>query len=357
MKKMNQKVVTFILLLLPLHCLFSQTQPTISTTEQHNGDILYRIEIPYVKPEAKGVESVWHLPEISDQVAGHLRLIKSSMDTLIIYEKGKKLDYYTHKDIVCEKTQKDPLTYNIYSQLRPYLKYPFQYGDSVSAYGAGNHRGEKEGYPIHSFGYAAVEGIGLLTDGENIIKDVALIHHSNDITYLYEGGATECYKEDSYLWYGSGSSYAFMETLNTSKYEKDELIPVKRVTYLYLPYMRLDLAEDAANNQLITELAAADAAREAISLGHGVGAITAIDAKLSPDGQTVTIQYHLGSDSDITFYACDITGSMLGSVVYQNREAGEWLEALVLDRRPIGNTLILAVRCGKEQFSLKVSKK
>ena len=148
-----------------------------------------------------------------------------------------------------------------------------------------------------------------------------------------------------------------MESVIISRYEKEGLVPMDSITYLYLPYMQLDLAEDAANNHLIAELAAADAAREALSRGQGVGAITAIDAKLSPDGQTVTIQYHLGSDSDITFYACDITGSMLGSVMYQNREAGEWQEALVLDRRPIGNTLILSIRCNKEQFSLKVSKK
>ena len=356
MKNLNQKAVACILLLLPIHYLFSQEVQPASAIQRH-GDIVYKIEIPYVEPVAKGVESIWHFPEIRDNGLEYLQLIISSIDTLTVYEKGKKHVYYAHKEIIQEQAKIGSHIYNIYSQMRPYLDIPYQYGDSVSGYSIGNDRDGKGGYPVHGFGYSAVEGIGLLTDGENVIKDVALIHNSNDITYIYEGGATERYKEDRYLWYGSGSSYAFMETLNTSKYEKDELIPVKRVTYLYLPYMQLDLADDAANNQLIAELAAADAAREAISRGQGVGAITAIDAKLSPDGQTVTIQYQLGSDSDISFYACDITGSMLGSVMYQKREAGEWQEALVLDRRPIGNTLILAVRCGKEQFSLKVSKK
>ena len=105
------------------------------------------------------------------------------------------------------------------------------------------------------------------------------------------------------------------------------------------------------------KLTAADDTSEAFSHEKGAGVITSIDTKLSPDGQTVTIQYQLRSNSNITFYACDITGSILGSIMYQNREAGEWQETLLLTRQPIGNTLTLTVRCGKEQFSLKVSKK
>ncbi len=68
----------------------------------------------------------------------------------------------------------------------------------------------------------------------------------------------------------------------------------------------------------------------------------------------VTINFQLSSDTGISFYACDITGNLLGSVQYQNREAGEWQDCIVLFRRPIGGTLMLRIDCGNERFSLKV---
>ncbi|MCF0179966.1 MAG: hypothetical protein HUJ97_06960, partial [Bacteroidales bacterium] len=296
---MNQKRVASILLLLPIHYLFSQNIHTTSSI-RHLGNIVYRIEIPYVEPGAKGAESIWSLPKIPDNGLEYLQLINSSVDTLIIYEKGKKLDYYTYKYIVYEQADKGSHNYNIYSQMRPYLKTPYQYRDSVYGYSIGNDRNGNGGYPVHGFGYSVVEGIGGLTDGETTIKDVALIHHCSDITYKYSDGTTERHKEDRYMWYCSGCAYAFMESVNTARYEKDDLVPITRVSNLYLPYVQLDPLVTTARSQLLAELAIADAAREALSLKQGVGAISAIDATLSSDGRIVTVNYQLSSDSDIS---------------------------------------------------------
>ena len=352
------KILTSLFLaFLPSSFLFSQVPLTTSNNTLRHGDILCKIEVPYVEQGDRGSDAVWYLPEIPEKGKEHLQTINSNTDTVAVYEEGRILHYLVKGDTLLLKGQQSPRAYRIYSQERPYMRYPFLYGDSISGSYMGDCRDENEYYTLDGFGYTVADGAGCLTDGEDTLRHVTRLHLSDDYVNTYADGTAEHLKEDRYQWYCAGYRYAVMESVKTSRYEKEGLVPTDSITYLYLPYMQLDLAEDAANNQLIAELAAADAAREALSHGHGVGAITAIDAKLSPDGQTVTIQYQLGSDSDITFYACDITGSMLGSVMYQKREAGEWQEALVLDRRPIGNTLILSIRCGKEQFSLKVSKK
>ena len=348
---------TLFIALFPSLYLFSQVPLTTLNNTLRHGDILCKIEVPYVEQGDRGSDAVWHLPEIPEKGKEHLQTINSNTDTVAVYEEGRILHYLAKGDTLLLKGQQSPRAYRIYSQERPYMRYPFQYGDSISGNYKGDCRDENEYYTLDGFGYTVADGSGCLTDGEDTLKHVIRLHLSDDYVNTYSDGTAEHLKEDRYLWYCAGYRYAVMESVKTSRYEKEGLVPTDSITYLYLPYMQLDLAEDAANNHLIAELAAADAAREALSHGQGVGAITAIDAKLSPDGQTVTIQYQLGSDSDITFYACDITGSMLGSVMYQNRETGEWQDTLALDRRPIGNTLILSVRCGKEQFSLKVSKK
>ena len=348
---------TLFIALFPSLYLFSQVPLTTLNNTLRHGDILCKIEVPYVEQGDRGSDAVWHLPEIPEKGKEHLQTINSNTDTVAVYEEGRILHYLAKGDALLLKGQQSPRAYRIYSQERPYMCYPFQYGDSISGSYKGDCRDENEYFSLDGFGYTVADGAGCLTDGEDTLRYVTRLHLSDDYANNYADGTAEHFKEDRYQWYCAGYRYAVMESVIISRYEKEGLVPMDSITYLYLPYMQLDLAEDAANNQLIAELAAADAAREAISLGQGVGAITSIDAKLSPDGQTVTIQYQLGSDSDITFYACDITGSMLVSVMYQNRETGEWQDTLALDRRPIGNTLILSVRCGKEQFSLKVSKK
>ena len=48
-------------------------------------------------------------------------------------------------------------------------------------------------------------------------------------------------------------------------------------------------------------------------------------------------------------------GNLLASAQYQNKSAGDWQECLTLSRKPIGNALMLNVRCGSQQLSLKVT--
>ena len=161
-------------------------------------------------------------------------------------------------------------------------------------------------------------------------------------------------RDERFLWYCVGFRYAIMESYKTSIYKNGQLMPIDSISYLYLPYMQLELAEDTANEELLAVLEAADAARAALYQGQGVGSLLSIDTNLSSDGLSVTINYQLSSDTDISFYACDITGTLLGSAQYQNREVGEWQDSIVLSRRPIGGTIMLRIDCGNERISLKV---
>lgn len=61
--------------------------------------------------------------------------INSNIDTIAIYEEGRILHYFAHGDTLTFKGQQSPRAYKIYSQERPYLSYPFQYGDCISGVG------------------------------------------------------------------------------------------------------------------------------------------------------------------------------------------------------------------------------
>lgn len=335
--------------------LYSQVPLTSSTNTLRHGDILCKIEVPYVEQGKRGSESIWRLPEIPDDGKESLQAINSNIDTIAIYEEGRILHYFTHGDTLTYKGQQSPRAYRIYSQERPYMRYPFQYGDSISGAYIGDCRDENEYFPVQGFGYTVADGFGSLTDGEDTLRHVTRIHFFDDLVYNYADGTSGHLVEERYMWYCAGYRYAVMESAKTSIYEDGKLQQIDSFSYLFLPYMQLALAEDEANDQLFAELAAADAARNAISQGEGVGSLASIYATLSADGRSIAIKYQLSTDSDISFYACDITGSLLGSAQYQNRAAGEWQDCLVLDHRPIGNALMLSIRCGNERISLKVS--
>ena len=332
----------------------SQIPLTTSTNTLRHGDILCKIEVPYVEQGERGNESIWHLPEIPDGSKEWLQAINSNIDTVAIYESGRILHYFAHGDTLCEKGFQSPRAYKIYSQERTYLRYPFQYGDSISGYFSGDCRNENDYFKVAGFGYTVSDGLGSLTDGEDTLRHVTRLHLVDDYVFAYSDSTNNYMRDERFLWYCAGFRYAIMESHKTSIYENGQLMPIDSISYLYLPYMQLELAEDTVNEELLAELKAADAAYAALCQGHGVGNLSSINASLSSDELSVTINYQLSSDTGISFYACDITGTLLGSVQYQNREAGDWQDSIVLSRRPIGGTLMLRIDCGNERFSLKV---
>ena len=63
--------LSLIILLVSNFRLFSQV-PTTTNTLRH-GDILGKIEVPYVKQGERGSESIWRLPEIPDDGKEYLQ--------------------------------------------------------------------------------------------------------------------------------------------------------------------------------------------------------------------------------------------------------------------------------------------
>ena len=349
---MRFKPLLPFLLALPATTISAQTALTSSTASPRHGDILCRIEIPYQGEGERGEASVWTLPAIPDDSPDHLQAICSNGDTTVIYETGRMLHFLQRGDTLYYKGEQSRRAYQIYSDERPELIYPFQYGDSLSGGYAGVCQYEGHSYSVVGQSYTVADGMGLLTDGEDSLRHVIRLHLHDESEEAYENGTTEHKSYDRYRWYCMGYRYPVMESVVTYRQEGSERMQTGSATYLYLPVMQMELAEDVPNEELLARLESGwtDGQRGQ----GGDGSLTTVDAALSPDGQSLTVSYSLSSATDITFYACDIMGSMLGQAHYENREAGEWQDCFVLSRRPIGGALMLGIRCGDEWMSLKV---
>ena len=346
---MKIKLLFSILLALSTPAM-SQVSLTTTTSSLRHGDILCRVEIPYESEGERGEASVWTLPAIPDDSPDHLQAIRSNGDTIVIYEQNRMLHYLMRGDTLYNKGEQSRRTYRILSQERPELVYPFQYGDSISGSYEGDCQYEGIRYTVSGTGYTVADGLGILTDGEDTLRHVLRLHLHDFFVDDYSNGMTEQKTTDRYRWYCMGYRYPVMETIVTYRQEGAEQTQISSATYLYLPVMQMELEEDVPNEALLAQLEAG---------GYGgqgeTGSLASVDATLGSDGRSLIINYTLDSSSDITFYACDIIGNVLGTSHYENREAGDWQQCLTLSRRPIGDVLMLSIRCGGQWISMKVT--
>ena len=346
------KITTLVLVFLITIPLFSQVPLTTSTNILRHGDILCKIEVSFMEQDEKGSAAVWHLPAIIDGGKEHLQAIRSNGDTIVIYERNRMLHFLVRGDTLYNKGEQSRRAYRILSQERPELVYPFQFGDSISGSYEGDCQYEGIRYAVSGSGYTVADGMGILTDGEDTLRHVLRLHLHDYFEDDYGNETTEHWSRDCFRWYCMGYRYPVMETVITYRHDGAEQEQTGSATYLYLPVMQMELDEDVPNEELLARLEA-DGTSGQGGQGGG-GSLASVDASLSPDSQSLTISYSLNSTSDITFYACDIMGNVLGTSHYQNREAGEWQECLTLSRRPIGNALMLSIRCGEDWSSKKI---
>lgn len=320
------------------------------------GDKLCKVEVDYVAPGDGGPNEVWPLGRITKKSKDFLQTIASARDTIAIFERGRIQHYLIHGDTLVDKGEQSRRAYCVYSQERPMLRYPFQYGDSLSGSFFGQGREENINTSRSGFGYSVADGMGTLTDGEDSIPHITRIHFFDDYTDTYYAGDTiniqfQC---DRYIWYCAGYRYPIMESIRWATVAEDSAtMSFDSVTYLFLPVMQMELAEDAVNDSILNQVAIADAAN-AEAQASTKSALASINAGLSADGTRLDISYNLDGESSIDFCACDILGNILGHAHYDKQEADEWQECIVLSRKPISNVLMLNIQCGDYSRRYKV---
>ncbi len=321
------------------------------------GDKLCKVQVDYVAPGDCGPSEVWTLGQITKKSKDFMQTIASARDTIAIFEHGRIQHYLVHGDTLVDKGEQSRRAFCLYSQERPMLRYPFQYGDSLAGSFIGKGREENINTTRSGWGYSVADGMGMLTDGDDTIPHITRIHFFDDYTDTYYTGDTIDFhiRCDRYSWYCAGYRYPIMESTRwTSVVEDSVVLPFDSVTFLFLPVMQMELAEDAVNDSILNQVTIADAANAAAQPSTK-SALTSINAGLSADGTRLDICYTLDGESGIDFCACDILGNILGHAHHDNQEAGEWQECLTLSRRPIGSTLMLNIKCGEQIISMKVN--
>lgn len=332
-------------------------QVPISRThnEMRQGDILRRVMVDYVAPGDRGTDIEWNMGRVKKESTDFLQGISSNGDTIAIFEQDRILHQVVRNETLFEKGEQQRRSYRLYTEERPLIRYPFQYGDSISGKYSGQGMDEDISLFVQGWGYSVADGTGVLKDEEGSLLHVTRIHLFDDYMENYGGQATIHKQRHRYLWYYPGYRYPVMESLYSAILKGDTLsMPTDSVTYMYLPIWQSELREDAANDSVRTEIALKDALEKAQSQGEGP--VKKVSSTFVPDGLQLNINYTLTNQEDITFCACDILGNLIGYCHYDNKTAGDWQECIKLSRKPIGNALMLNLKCGEQVVAIKVYK-
>lgn len=343
---------------------FAQPSITSKYNGYRDGDKMYRIIADYNPVGNRGENCVWELPPVKKDGNFVKQTIILRNDSLTIVEGDLMLHYIaTDKGVFMRGFQKRDF-YSVQDKLLPELKYPFAYGDSIA-----DTYSRKTTYfdtfTVEGEGscYTVCDGWGVLTDGNETLKDVLRIHHHNTIISKYDSFDDEKAEptvsevtEDKYLWYYSGCRYPVMDTRIIRSKSNGKHVSDTIITSLYMPELQLsELAYDDANSLIIAQRNSKEQSPDQNGNGDESPFPVKMSASLRPNQREILLDFIVGEDTDATFYAYDLAGRMLGRVSYVSLSKGENHETMVLDRRPINGVVMLAMIAGDKKQVVKVS--
>lgn len=356
---------TAIALLLAIDS-FSQTSITSQYNGYRDGDRLYRIVANDTTLGNRGENCIWTLPPVEDDGNVFKQTIYLRNDTLTIVENDFLLHYIaTDKDLSMLGFQMRGMR-SIHDRLSPELAYPFAYGDSIS----GTYSRKTTYYDTFTAEesgscYTVCDGWGVLTDGNETLKDVLRVHHHNTIQSAYDDEDGDSVQhivsevsEDKYLWYYSGCRYPVMDTRIIKCKENGKIVSDTTFTSLYMPDLQIaELAYDDVNSQLLAQREALEQSTNQGGNNNGNEAPFPVkmSATLQPGHGEISLDYLVTKDTDASFYAYDMAGRLLGCIAHISLTKGEYHETMVLERRPINNIVMLTMIAGDQKQVIKVS--
>ena len=361
-----QNILSTAIVLLFATGSFAQTSITSRYNGYRDGDQLYRVVADEASLGDRGGNCVWELPSAQKDDRYFKQTIFLRNDSLTIVEGDLMLHYIaTDKDLSMRGFQTREM-YCVKDKLMPELKYPFAYGDSI----AGTFSSKTvyyDAFPIEGDGYCytVCDGRGVLTDGNQTLKDVLRVHHHNTNISEYDDEDEDTVvhivsevTEDKYLWYYVGCRYPVMDTRIITCKENGNVVSDTTFTSLYLPDLQLsDLAYDDANSQLIAQRETQEQSPDLDGNGDEGEPPFPIkmSASLQSDHNEIVLNYTVSEDITATFYACDLAGRVLGSITHASLCQGEHHETMFLNNRPINSIVMLTIIAGDRKQVIKVS--
>lgn len=328
---------------------YAQTIITSQYNGYRDGDKLYRVVADYAYIGNRGENCVWELPSALKDDKIFTQTVSLRNDSLTITEGDLMLHYIANDKELSMRGFQNRGMYGIQANHTTELRYPFAYGDSI----AGNYSRKTtyfDTFTIEGDGtsYTICDGVGILTDGIEKLENVLRVHHHNTIVSKYDNIDGETIEaettEDKYLWYYPGCRYPIMDTRVVSSKNNGKIMNDTIFTSLYLPELQLeDLEYDDDNMQLLAQYGKKTLGGSDVNPDEGIPFPIKMSAYLQNNAMEMVLDYQTVGDTKASFYAYDLSGRLLGSMINISKEKGSHHDVMVLCNRPVNNIVMLTM--------------
>ena len=302
-----------IYIIVCIYTSFAQTALSESQNKPIVGDRIERHIVQGLSYDGSGDSMFWDFSNCT--IVDDIVPITFATDTVGFksFEPGIKNYYFQNEEKVLLRSSKSQYTKMNYTTPLLVMKYPLNYGDSISSPFAGNGSFCKS-YNISHNGTSIIlaDAKGdIAIPGYMVLRDVLRIHIITFNNVLLEGlepnlkdTATAKLKiDDEYHWYIKNCRYPIFEYRKSSSYNNGELIGSQVESYCFLP--------DSVINSCITyEDFYFNTASSTINKTEEK-AENPIDYSMSQTGYNITFSYQTTTDATILFIVTNTQGMVL----------------------------------------------
>lgn len=312
-----KRIVVVLLVIMPV-CVLAQNTLTKAKNLIRNGDIVNYHAMEYSYPIDKGKDVIWDFSDI-DELDDEYP-IAFIIDTLGNYIKNDDEGTFTYSffsDLLKQTKEENRLQRIVYHQPKLIMKYPLQFGDSLSlnfsgtGIYCGDHHVKVSGQVnIHA------DGVGtLILSKQDTLRNALRVY---TLTTTSMAMAMDSLSLDTarirheiserYDWYVRGYRYPLYSTLLCTSYSGLTPIASQRYAYCLRPNELSYVSNDIVNDSILHgDSINREKKRQAEK--------SILHYSVDFYGRTISLNYKLDEDAEVT----TILSSVMGIIFHQNR--------------------------------------
>lgn len=361
----------------------AQNPLTPETSLPRNKDEVVKQQVSFCAPGDSGRNVTWDFREIEFLDIVQRVSYKGRADSILcMYRNRTAYKYRLSGDSLLFLGYENPTTKIYFESPVPVIRFPFDYGDTISTPFIGNG-GYSHVYSLKTYGHTktSIDASGiLLLPGSDTLRNVIRLHRRENIGQqiftsglstqnndssltvssigqkLYNDSVT--WRVDTYQWYLPGFRYPVLETVENTINLKDLSKRHFFVSTLFSPEEQLLLKQDPENEQVREQIYFAEKAlppKGNSESSSGLSDRFSVSCKIDPVNSRATVYCNLNQSSKMEILLVNISGVVLYHEPSQTRNPGYYVSDIDYNRYPEKEFILTAI-AGDKRESWKIKK-
>lgn len=340
MNRFLPSIIVLNLLLLPVY-LSAQALSREHNTPQHT-DSLLAYKLPYVAATDSGSNCIWDFSGISIDSAAIIEVnyFTPLADTASIGLHREHTNYYYRciHDTLWLTGYETSRTHVYYFSALPLLRFPFEYGDTLSGCFSG------EGQYCHFLPFQVDGCIStyVAAMGRLILPDIAIdtvLFVRSHMIYRENGDTQSCVREERYCWYSAYCRYPLLESVHMQTVKNSDTVSF--ASSYYFPQEQIDIPNPKQKRQDTLSNVMENLVTDVVYMPNPIYADLQVHYSLARSAQVyISLHYNGGVTTSQTPVHCEEKGHHAVSVDMSGLPVGNYVVYIHADDTIVAGNII-----------------